>query len=316
MSRPKVSVIVPVYKAESYLCKCVDSLLAQTLTDFEILLIDDGSPDKSGEICDAYAQRDTRIRVLHQQNSGVSIARQRGLEMAVGDYVIHTDPDDWVEPDMLQSLYAKAVAENADMLICDFYVNYGEKQEYVKQQPDELDHNVVLCNLFQHLHGSCCNKLIKRKCFEKYYVKFDPELSFCEDLYCNASLLLFPLKIAYLPQAFYHYEQINNPNSLVNKYGKDSFDYDVKLRRKFCDLLRGSEAYEVCERRLCFAIVSRAYDGKIFSSKEFRKNCLPYCKGAVDFAPKLPLKFRLYIACHGFYALACFLSSIRMRIRR
>ena len=171
MSRPKVSVIVPVYKAESYLCKCVDSLLAQTLTDFEILLIDDGSPDKSGEICDAYAQRDTRIRVLHQQNSGVSIARQRGLEMAVGDYVIHTDPDDWVEPDMLQSLYAKAVAENADMLICDFYVNYGEKQEYVKQQPDGLDHNVVLCNLFQHLHGSCCNKLIKRECFEKYYAK-------------------------------------------------------------------------------------------------------------------------------------------------
>lgn len=315
MSKPKVSVIVPVYKAESYLCKCVDSLLAQTLTDFELLLIDDGSPDKSGEICDKYAVRDARVRVLHQPNGGVSVARQHGLEMAEGEYVIHADPDDWVEPDMLQALYAKGVGENADMVICDFYVNYEKKQVCVQQKPDDLNHNVVLRNLFQHLHGSCCNKLIRRECFEKYYVKFDPELSFCEDLYCNASLLLFPLKIAYLPQAFYHYEQTNNPNSLVNKYGRSSFEYDVKLRRKFCDLLRGSEAYEVCERRMCFLIVSRAYDGRVFSSKEFKKHCLPYCKGAIKGSSGILLKSQYYVACHGFYILSYYLFPVIIRCR-
>lgn len=310
-----MSVIVPVYKAESYLHKCVDSLLKQTLADFEILLIDDGSPDRSGEICDAYAKCDTRVRVLHQPNGGVSVARQRGLEMAVGEYVIHADPDDWVEPAMLQALYSKSVAEDADMVICDFYANYGEKQEYITQQPDGLSHWMVLRNLFQHLHGSCCNKLVRRECLNRYMVTFNTELSFCEDLYFNASLLLFPIKIAYLPQAFYHYEQVVNVNSLVNNYTKRSFEYDVNLRKKFCELLYNTEAYEVCKRRMSFLIVSRAYDGKVFTSKEFRKHCLPYCKEAIATVSTI-LKAQYYVACHGFYVLAMhiFPTIISMRL--
>ena len=97
MNMPKVSIIVPVYKAEKYLNRCVDSILAQTFTDFELLLIDDGSPDRSGEICDEYAKKDSRIRVIHKENGGVSSARQRGLDESIGEYTIHADPDDWVE---------------------------------------------------------------------------------------------------------------------------------------------------------------------------------------------------------------------------
>lgn len=107
MNMPKVSIIVPVYKAEGYLHRCVDSILAQTFTDWELLLIDDGSPDRSGEICDEYAQKDSRVRVIHKENGGVSSARQRGQDEACGEYTIHVDPDDWVEPTMLEELYQK-----------------------------------------------------------------------------------------------------------------------------------------------------------------------------------------------------------------
>ena len=124
---PEISVIVPVYKAEKYLHKCVDSLLAQTFPNFEILLIDDGSPDNSGKYCDEFALKDNRIRVFHKENGGVSSARQFGLDNARGEYVIHADPDDWVETDMLDDLYKKAIEDDADMVICDFWIesDYG-----------------------------------------------------------------------------------------------------------------------------------------------------------------------------------------------
>ena len=94
---PSISVIVPVYRAEDYLERCVESLLSQTFPDFEILLVDDGSPDHSGAICDDYARKDDRIKVFHKLNGGVSSARQYGIDHAIGEYVIHADPDDWVE---------------------------------------------------------------------------------------------------------------------------------------------------------------------------------------------------------------------------
>ena len=112
---PKISVIVPVYKAEAYLHRCIDSLLAQTFFDFEILLVDDGSPDRSGEICAEYARKDRRVRVFRKNNGGVSSARQCGIDNVVGEYSIHVDPDDWVEPTMLEELYEKAKKEAAPL---------------------------------------------------------------------------------------------------------------------------------------------------------------------------------------------------------
>ena len=160
----KISIIVPVYNAELYLQRCLDSILSQSFTDFEAILVDDGSSDKSGGICDEYAQRDSRIRVFHKENGGVASARQMGMDEAKGEYVIHTDPDDWVEPKMIEMLYNEAKAKEADVVICDFYINRPQKVYRVKQKPTNLDHLVVLSELFQQLHGSCCNKLIKRTC--------------------------------------------------------------------------------------------------------------------------------------------------------
>ena len=215
---PCISIIVPVYKAERYLDRGVKSLLSQTFKDFELLLIDDGSPDKSGEMCDEYARKDSRVRVFHKENGGVSSARQMGIDNARGEYTIHADPDDWVEPDMLEELYRKAKEADADMVICDFFYDYKWGRVIDKQKPEVCTAEGVQRELFhQKLHGSCWNKLIRRSCYEEYQVKFPQDITLWEDLYVVCSLLSHPLKVAYLPKAFYHYDQILNGESLVRK---------------------------------------------------------------------------------------------------
>ena len=213
---PKISIIVPVYKAEKYLNRCVDSILAQTFTDFELLLIDDGSPDKSGEICDEYASKDSRVRVIHKENGGVSSARQRGLDESIGEYTIHADPDDWVEPELLAEMYQKAKDENADMVICDFIYEYRTGSIIYKQHIDNCDAKSILKQMFsQQLPSMCWNKLVRRKCYIDYDIQFPHNITLWEDLYVVCSLLTHPIKCAYLPKALYHYDFVINNNSIV-----------------------------------------------------------------------------------------------------
>ena len=215
MTSPKISVICPVYKAEKYLHRCVDSILAQTFTDFELLLIDDGSPDRSGEICDEYAVKDSRVRVFHKENGGVSSARQCGIDNMTGEYSIHADPDDWVEPTMLEELYKKAKEKDADMVICDYYVEVKHKTKYVKQEPTSLESEQVLRDLFQRLHGSLWNKLIRSACYKENKIRFIDDINLCEDLLVNIQLLMNNIVISYLGKAFYYYDQIENVSSIT-----------------------------------------------------------------------------------------------------
>ena len=278
---PKVSVIVPVYKAEKYLRKCVDSILAQTFRDFEVILVDDGSPDGSGAICDEYAKKDPRVRVFHKENGGVSSARQCGLDHARGEYTIHADPDDWVEPNMLEELYTKAKADDADMVICDFYVNDSRGQRYVRQRPSALDHETVLRELFQQLHGSCWNKLVRRACYDSYNVVFPTKISFCEDLYVNSAILKYPIKVTYIPKAFYHYEQQVNVNSLSQKYTILSFEEDINLVNAFEHLLMGTSTRQLGVGHMEATLVMRAFFGGVFGPYEFRRRVIEHAKRAV-----------------------------------
>lgn len=119
--KPVISVIIPVYKVEPFLRECVDSVCVQTMKDLEIILVDDGSPDDCGRICDEYAARDPRIRVIHKENGGLSSARNAGLEIARGEYIGFVDSDDWIEPDMYEVLYRDIRAENAGIAVCGWY---------------------------------------------------------------------------------------------------------------------------------------------------------------------------------------------------
>ena len=124
----KISVIVPIYKVEQYVVKCVDSILSQTLKDIEIILIDDGSPDNCGKICDKFAQKDSRVKVLHKENEGLSAARNTGLTLAKSEYISFVDSDDYLAEDMLELLYNNIIKYDADVSICGLYDCYGTKK--------------------------------------------------------------------------------------------------------------------------------------------------------------------------------------------
>lgn len=312
--RPKVSVIVPVYKAEAYLHRCVDSLLAQTFHDFEILLINDGSPDKSGEICDEYQLKDPRVRVIHKENGGVSSARQCGIDNALGEYTIHADPDDWVESSMLKELYDKAKEENADMVICDYIEEYKNRRIYHKQQPTSLDHDTVLKELFLQLHGSCCNKLIRLSCYRKFRVKFPLELSCNEDQYVCASFLIHPLKISYISKAFYHYRQDANINSLVKK--PKTYEERSIVKNMFCTLMKNHKYYNICNQFMITDLVSNVFYNKLYSSFEFKKRMYDYRNIILKNSNvSWHLRIRLYLSCIGFYSQILFLQNLFTKIR-
>lgn len=127
MRTPKFSIVVPIYNVESYLPKCIDSIRKQTLEDIEIILVDDGSPDRCGEMAESYALRDNRIKVVHRHNGGLGPARNSGIDVAQGEYVGFVDSDDWIEPDMFERLYSVASARQADVVFTGFKtVSHGK----------------------------------------------------------------------------------------------------------------------------------------------------------------------------------------------
>lgn len=228
LDSPVISVIVPIYQAEKYMRRCLDSIRAQTFSDFEAILVEDGSSDASGQICDEYAEQDSRFRVIHKEHEGVSIARQTGLDSAKGKYVIHADCDDWVEPEWLQSLYDKIEADNADMVFCDFERVFVNRSEPSVQRPSSMDNTDILADLLvDRLMGVCWNKLIRTECFRRFNISFVPNMSFMEDLFVVCMLLVNGIKVSYLPKILYHYDLSTNTSSLTrnNNYKDHIISY-------------------------------------------------------------------------------------------
>ncbi len=161
-----ISVIVPVYNVEKYLDRCVQSILAQTYSDFELLLVDDGSPDRCGEMCDEYAKSDERVRVIHKQNGGLSDARNCGIEHATGDFFQFVDSDDYIHPEMLETLYRILTAQNADLAVCSACDVFEGTEVPMSKESNEFTLNKVESYRYM-LQGkglpSVCNKLYKRE---------------------------------------------------------------------------------------------------------------------------------------------------------
>lgn len=235
---PDVSIIVPVYKAEKYILRCLDSLLSQTLSNFELLLIDDGSPDNSGAICDEYAAKDSRIRVFHKENGGVASARQIGIDNARGEYSIHCDPDDWVDTHYLERLFNKASEEDADMVICDFVTCHDEKRTINKQMPKSLYHKDLLKQVLNdEIHGVTWNKLIRTNLYSKYQISFPNNINYMEDTFVICRLLSKPIHISYIADALYFYDRSTNKDSLTKKTEGTRFKSNLVSLRLFIDEL-------------------------------------------------------------------------------
>ena len=232
-SLPLISIIVPVYRTEQYLRQCVDSLLAQTYNRIEIILVDDGSPDGSGGICEEYAAKDPRVKVIHQENGGLSAARNTGLDHATGEYVMFVDSDDWISPDNCEKAVAVARARDVDVVIWSYRREYpdrsldrhifAEEQAFTGEAYRRLFLKVlgdtVTPETLDSL-SSACNKLYKLEGVAQSVRFVDTKIIGTEDLLYNVQVFLQAQNAYYLREAFYDYRK-DNQNSLTKTYKKE-----------------------------------------------------------------------------------------------
>lgn len=311
-----ISVIVPIYNMEKLMRKCLDSILAQTFQNYECLLIDDGSKDGSPAICDEYAAKDLRFKAFHKPNGGLSDARNYGVERAQGDYTLFFDPDDWVDEDCLEDIYAKAQETDADMVMCDLYYNDHYRQSYCKQKPTSLDHNDVLKDLIVgKVYGFTVTKLIRHSLYQQYDIQYPVGMYGCEDQYTMCKLLKNDIRIAYLPKAFYHYMHYGNETQ-SRRYDKTTYQHDLVIRQQFYDLLADTLYQDLAYDCKSGWILHRAfmYGEKEFSSHQFKEVFKDYRKYADEVDPAY-LKFFYKLSFAGWYHTSrnCFEVLFRLK---
>lgn len=301
---PAISIIVPIYNMEHLMRRCIDSLLAQTFTDYELLLIDDGSKDGSWSICQEYARKDARIGIYHKENGGLSDARNYGLSKAIGKYTIFADPDDWVSPDGLDRLYATAEREQADMTMCDLYREDEYSRHYVCQRPQSLQAEDVLKELFANIQGFTVNKLIRRDVYTRFGISYPKGIYGCEDQYTMAAILLHDIKIAYEPVAFYHY--MYNSASLTRHYDERTYEMDMHVLEMFRTLLDGNPTQQLAVTYQENAVFTRAFwNGRdYYSSAAFQKR-FAFFRNRVNSLEEMGVvKLCMAAACCGWYQLS------------
>ena len=225
MGNPLVSISVPVYNVERYLTKCLDSLINQTLKEIEVILVDDGSTDSSGTICDQYAEKDLRIKVIHKKNGGLASARQAALELATGDYFCACDADDWVEASMYEKLYESARETKADVVMCNYYQNHSSKGvkkitiDYESMQRKDFLSEILLGH-FPHM---VWNKLFKRSLFQKYRLKWEVGINQGEDMLIMMKLFQAPISVVMIQDTLYHYRIVESGNSYTQNITLSTF---------------------------------------------------------------------------------------------
>ncbi len=244
MQSPKVSIIVPIYNVEAYLDRCMHSLLNQTLKEIEILLIDDGSPDRCPNICDEYACNDSRVRVIHKENAGLGFARNSGIDIAIGEYIAFVDSDDFVDSNMYEDLYREAILSNADVVFAGFKI---ETQSGTWKESNEVKfrkewNGIEIQNFMFDMIACAPNEKKERKyrmsvwhSIYKTSIIRDDNLRFpserivvSEDIPFQVDFLLRAKKIVYLPQSYYYY--CLNGSSLSKTFLIEKFERFKNLR--------------------------------------------------------------------------------------
>lgn len=227
MNKPLISISVPVYNAEKYLRQCLDSLVNQTLQDIEIVIVNDGSTDSSETICREYAEKDSRIVLICKENGGSASARLVALQASKGKFFCACDADDWVEPDMYEKLYEKAIETDADVVMCDYYSEYGNGQSktsiYGKEIPPRIEQ--ILDDALNGIFPcSVWSKLFNREIFEKYHLSWEKGINMGEDFLMTLKILKHPVKIEYFAEPLYHYRRMPGENSYTNNVTLASYN--------------------------------------------------------------------------------------------
>ncbi len=267
MNNPSISVIVPIYQSEATLRRCLDSIQSQTFTDIEVLLVDDGSTDKSADICEEYVQKDNRFHLFRKPHSGVSDTRQMGLDNASGEYVIHCDSDDWMEANMLELLYLKAKETDADMVVCDYYRKTDKATTIHYEFPHGLKPNKPIGKQIKDLSNCMWNKFIKLSVLRKNNISFPKGMLMGEDVYVTFSLLNKFIKIEYLPQSLYYYDHTLNHNNVSAIIAREGMLSNIKIIRNLESVLDKSLYVKLVSQKKYVFIQS--YNNGLLTAKEY-----------------------------------------------
>lgn len=244
MNRPKISIIIPVYNAENYISRCIQSLIEQTYPHFYVILVDDGSKDRSGVICDKYSSQDSRIRVIHKKNGGVSSARNCGLNHTIGEYVTFVDSDDYVSPYFLENFVVKlSEQEDVDLVAQSFWYNYEEsgKKQLLELPEITIKDNLQLVKWFEdakNVHnGFIWHRLFRAEIIKENNIRFPEDISFAEDGIFFINYLKTASNFILTSNPGYYYTVRNN--SLTSSGKAVSLDVLMRTIRGYADALYG-----------------------------------------------------------------------------
>lgn len=270
MNNIKVSIIVPVYKVpEIYLRKCIESCINQTLKDIEIILVDDGSPDNCGEICDEYAMKNKKIKVIHKNNEGLSSARNTGVMSSNGEWIMFVDGDDWIENNMCEVMYNEGTYIYAELVVCDYLRDYGNRKEF---HNSFLEKNKVYKNEeckflqeqilnFRAYLSSAVAKLYRRNVLVDNNIFHNEQLKQgIEGIEFNIRLFEVLKSVNYIDKAFYHY--VYNDESISSMYSEENCLYIIKGFKEIKKVIDKSNNKENLTywlyNRLQYAIITSA----------------------------------------------------------
>lgn len=270
----EVSIIVPVYQVEKYIRQCIDSILAQTFTDFELILVDDGSKDRSGQICDEYAGMDKRVKVIHQKNSGAAAARNSGMDQAIGDYFLFVDSDDYVVPTMVECLYEKVVKEKADIAVCNylyFFENDREKDFSTSIKSEVLPGTEIFYNRKNERNYGIWtvvwNKLYRKETVGKVRFRFG---RYFEDEFWANDIYQMDIKVVTIPECLYYYRQ-HDESTMKQKSIQKNFDVIEALQERIDIYLQKPEYAHQAYKVLIFSLEYLSESKRLITNKNEEK---------------------------------------------
>ena len=286
----EVSIIVPVYQVENYIRQCIDSILVQTFTDFELILVDDGSKDRSGKICDEYAVLDQRVKVIHKENGGLSDARNCGMDQAVGNYFMFVDSDDYIAPTMLEYLYKALMNKEADIAVCNFLYFFEEdrKRDFSTNIQSEVlsGAEIFYSRKNERVYGIwtvAWNKLYKRETLGNVRFRFG---KYHEDEFWANDIYQMDIKVVTIPECLYYYRQRDN-SIMGRKNIKRDFDILEALQERiavyFMDERHADQAYKVMIFSLEYLVESK----KLITNKDEENQFLQAEKKTKDMIKRL-----------------------------
>lgn len=315
MSDPKISVIVPIYNVEKFLRRCIDSILAQTYTNLEIILVDDGSPDGCPAICDEYAEKDDRIVVIHKENGGVSSARNSGLDNVSGDLIGWVDPDDYIEPDMFETLFNLKEKVNADISICSVNV-FGLYENQIIYSDSLLSKEEYLKLLLSNkIQSFLWNKLFSKELFAG--IKFAEGKTY-EDVMVQHLIAEKAKNIVVSSKMLYNYRQWDKQITradILRRYNECISA--LRFRAEFYKSTKFYKYAQLSELQLSYVLINEALELKIYNHdydellKDFRNNFFK-CFSLISFFDKI--KFFMFF-CNPRLLFICKKLKFSFKIR-